>query len=208
MRFSIVIIALTCVSSSNALVLGVDEPTPPAKLTAMDVFQLEFAGDPQISPDGKRVVYVRQFCDVMTDKRYSNLWIVNADGSDHQPLTTGNHSNGSPRWSRDGKRLIYVSDQEGTPQIFQRWMESGQTAKITSLQFPPAGIALSPDGKWISFVSLVPAKPAKFADLPPAPPGAKWADPAKVIDKLVYRFNGPGYLPYGYMHLFVVPSDG
>ena len=185
-----------------------DDSAAPAKLTAMDVFQLEFAGDPQISPDGKRVVYVRQFCDVMTDKRYSNLWIANADGSDHQPLTTGNHGNGSPRWSRDGKRLIYVSDQEGAPQIFQRWMESGQTAKITSVQFPPAGIALSPDGKWISFFSLVPAKPAKIADLPPAPPGAKWADPAKVIDKLVYRFNGPGYLPYGYMHLFVVPSDG
>jgi acylaminoacyl-peptidase len=201
------IIMLFCLASSTFFVCAADE-TPPAKLTAMDVFHLEFAADPQISPDGKRVVYVRQFSDIMTDKRYSNLWIVNADGSDHQPLTSGNHSNSSPRWSRDGKRLIYVSDQEGTPQIYQRWMESGLTAKVTSLQFPPTGINLSPDGKWISFVSLVPAKPVKLADLPTPPPGAKWADPAKVIDKLVYRFNGPGYLPNGFTHLFVVPSDG
>ena len=51
------------------------------RLTPRDEFDLEFAADPQISPDGQWVVYVRRFADVMTDKRYSNLWIVRADGS-------------------------------------------------------------------------------------------------------------------------------
>jgi len=42
-----------------------------------------------------------------------------------------------------------------------------------------------------------------------APPeGAKWAEPARVVDRLVYRFNGPGYLPEGFSHVFVVPADG
>ena len=55
----------------------------------IDVFGLEYASDPQISPDGERVVYVRNFMDVMTDRRRSNLWIVDVDGSNHKPLTTG-----------------------------------------------------------------------------------------------------------------------
>ena len=69
------------------------------KLAAMDEFQLQLATDPQISPDGKKIVYVRRFADPMTDRRYSNLWIINADGSDHRPITTGNRSDASPRWS-------------------------------------------------------------------------------------------------------------
>ncbi len=76
----------------------------------MDVFQLEYASDPQISPDGKQIVYVRNFMDIMKDRRRSNLWIINSDGTEHRPLTTGKHNDHSPRWSPDGKRLVYVSN--------------------------------------------------------------------------------------------------
>src|SRR5262249_56154095 len=88
-----------------------------ARFKAEDVFQLEFADDPQVSPDGKRVVYVRTFMDSMKDRRRSNLWIVNIDGTDHQPLTTGNHSDASPRWSPDGTRTAYISDRERGPHL-------------------------------------------------------------------------------------------
>src|SRR5262249_50894247 len=59
-----------------------------------------------------------------------------------------------------------------------------------------------------SFAAHVPAAPRQIGQLPKAPEGAKWAEPAKVIDKLVYRFNGVGYLKPGYTQLFVVPADG
>src|SRR5260370_13702969 len=52
------------------------------KLTAMDEFNIQTATDPQISPDGKKIAYVRGFADPMTDRRYTNLWIINADGAD------------------------------------------------------------------------------------------------------------------------------
>jgi acylaminoacyl-peptidase len=87
-------------------------------------------------------------------------------------------------------------------------MYTGETAKISNLTQAPSGIAWSPDGKWISFTMLVPETPASIIKMPASPEGAKWAEPAKVIDKLVYRFNGPGYLKAGYTHLFVVPSEG
>lgn len=178
------------------------------KLSWMDVFNLQFASDPQISPDGKRIVYVRRFNDVMTDKRHSNLWIINADGTDHQALTTGNHSDSSPRWSPDGKQLAYLSDADGATQIYRRWMDTGRSARITNVTSAPAAISWSPDGKWISFTAHVPNDPKPVIQMPAAPEGAKWASPPKVIDQLVYRFNGAGYLKPGYFQVFVVPADG
>jgi len=126
----------------------------------------------------------------MTDKRYSNLWIINSDGTDHRPLTTGNRSDSSPRWSPDGTRLAYLSDADGKQQIYIRWMDTGQTARITNLEQAPDSIAWSPDGKMLSFSSLVLGKGPHIADLPAAPSGAKWADPPAAYDRLVYRFNG------------------
>jgi acylaminoacyl-peptidase len=178
------------------------------KLTAMDEFQIQVASDPQISPDGKKIVYVRRFADPMTDKRYANLWIINVDGTDHRPLSSGSRSDVSPRWSPDGTRLAYLSDADGKQQIYVRWMDSGQTARITNLEQAPEALAWSPDGKMLSFSALVLGKGPHLADLPTPPAGAKWADPPAAYDRLVYRFNGAGYLKPGYMQIFVVSADG
>ncbi len=178
----------------------------PDLLTPMDVFNLQYAADPQISPDGKRVVYVRQFSDVMTDKRASNVWIINCGGGDDRALTTGTFNDSSPRWSPDGTRIAYLSDRDGKPQIYVRWMDTGQTAKLTNLENPPSGLAWSPDGKLISFASFVETTPPKIATLPKAPEGAKWADAPTVYDRLIYRFNGRGYLKPGFNQIFVVAA--
>src|SRR5579863_3861612 len=178
------------------------------KLTAMDEFQLQAATDPQISPDGKKIVYVRRFADPMTDRRYSNLWIINADGAEHRPLTTGNRNDASPRWSPDGTRIAYLSEVEEKSQIFVRWMDTGQTARITNLAQAPEAIVWSPDGRLISYSALVLGKGPHLADLPAPPAGAKWAEPAAAYDRLVYRFNGAGYLKPGFKQIFVVPADG
>ena len=104
------------------------------RLGPMDVFSVQVASDPQISPDGKGIVYVRQSADVASDHRVSNLWIVNFDGSEHRPLTTGSSSDSSPRWSPDGTRLAFVSDRDGKSQLYVRWMDSGQTAKLPDVE--------------------------------------------------------------------------
>lgn len=96
----------------------------------MDVFQLEYAFDPQISPDGSRVVYVRDVMDTMKDRARSELWIVNVDGSGHRRLTGGDGQESSPRWSPDGKKVAYVSRSGGSSEIHVLWTETGGTADL------------------------------------------------------------------------------
>ncbi len=178
------------------------------RLTEMNVFDLEYASDPRISPDGEWVVYVRQFADVMTDMNYSNLWLVRSDGREHRPLTTGKFLDNNPRWSPDGTRIAYMSNRDGMPQIYMHWVASGQTAAITNLTDPAMGLSWSPDGSHLAFNKLVPAAPLIVGQMPAPPPGAQWAEPAKYTDEIVFRFDGIGDVPAGAWHLFVIPSEG
>ena len=175
----------------------------------IDVFQLEWAADPQIAPDGSRVVYVRSGYDVMSDRPTSAVWIMNADGSGHRPLTTSERRVGSPRWSPDGARIAFVSGGENGAEIFVRWMDSGQEAMVTRVTESPGGLSWSPDGTQIAFSMFVPSSGAtSFGSMPEKPEGADWGPPIKVIERMSYRFDGQGWLRDGFTHLFVVPSDG
>ncbi len=187
---------------------GATDLPPTQRLHSIDVFQLEYTDDVQISPDGSRIVYVRVSHDIMTDRARRNLWIVNADGTNNRPLRSEAKNFMSPRWSPDGTRLAYVSAAEGSPQLYVRWIDTGQTALLTNLVQAPNAIAWSADGKSIAFTQLVPEKKPPLATPPEKPEGAQWAPPVKVIDSVVYRADGEGYLEAGYQHVFVVSAEG
>jgi acylaminoacyl-peptidase len=210
MKTITLILALGLVVLLSSPGFASDKPdAPPERLFRLiDMFDLETASDPQISPDGTKVVFVRNFSDVMKDRKRSNLWIVDFDGNDLRPLTSGSANDFSPRWSPDGKRLLYASSAEGSVQIYIRWMDTGQTAKVTSVQKSPTSMNWSPDGKWIAFAMLVPEETKPFAEMPTKPEGAEWGKPAKLIQKLLYRADGEGYLEDGYSQAFVVTADG
>lgn len=186
-----------------------DTATPvPNGLQYEDVFNLEFASGPRITPDGSAVVYERRSMDVMTDRVRSNIWSVQLDGSNHRPLLSGKSNFRMPRFSPDGTRMAYVSSVEGKNQIYVRWLDTGTTARVTDLERSPSNLSWSPDGTHLAFTMFKPSKSPSFFSLPRKPQGAKWAGNAKVIDQMTYRFDGAGYLPNGHTHVFVVPADG
>jgi acylaminoacyl-peptidase len=191
-------------TGASALAAGAEPP----RFEPKDVFELQWAAQPQISPDGQRIVYQRQSMDVMTDKRRSQLWLVGADGQDHRPLSSDPGDAFGPRWSPDGSRLLYVARDGEQTQLFVRFMDGGQVARVTHVPRAPNAAAWSPDGRTVAFTMLVPEKAESFATLPDKPEGAHWADPPKFIRRLVYREDGEGYVESGYTHLFVVPADG
>ncbi|MCA1749533.1 MAG: S9 family peptidase, partial [Sphingomonadales bacterium] len=92
------------------------QPAPEApdpNFTARDMFDLEVAADPRISPDGRRIAYVRRSGDIMTDTFRPTIWLVDAGSGEQMPLVAGPGAHSQPRWSPDGARLAYVSTAEG-----------------------------------------------------------------------------------------------
>ena len=177
--------------------------------TGMDVFELEWVQDPQISPDGEHIVYARGSMDKMKDRRISRLWIMDADGSDHHKLTSRDVNESNPRWSPDGNRIVFTSSKEDDgSEIYIYWMESGSLSRITQLEESPSGITWSPDGKHLAFNMKVNESNPKLADSKQPPEGADWADNPRVTTRLNYESDGSGYIEPGFTHIFTVPAEG
>ena len=124
----------------------------------LDVFELEYASDPRISPDGKTIVYRRNGMDIMTDRSFGRLWTIHTDGSHHRKLTNRETNESSPRWSPSGDRIAFVSAAEHGSEIYVLWTDTRQLTKITELDGSPSGLSWSPDGTHIAFSMKVEAK--------------------------------------------------
>jgi dipeptidyl aminopeptidase/acylaminoacyl peptidase len=184
-------------------------PSPSRRFDAHDLFGLEVASDPQISPDGKRIAYVRRSGDIMTDRMRPSIWLVDTASGDQAPLVAGPGAHLSPLWSPDGTRLAYLSTAEGgAAQLYVRWLASGESVRITGLPNTPSSIAWSPDGKQLAYVMQVPSEAPRLGRTPARPEGAQWAEPLQQINTVTYRADGQGLLRPGFRHVFVVPADG
>ncbi|MDB4539114.1 S9 family peptidase [Saprospiraceae bacterium] len=176
--------------------------------TSMDVFQLEWVTNPQISPDGNWVVYQRGGMDIMNDQRQSRLWMIKTDGTNHQKLTSNDVNESNPVWSPDGQKMAFSSSTEQGSEIFVYWIKTGKVARLSQLENSPSRVSWSPDGKWLAFSMKVPSKELSLVSPPKKPKGANWADPPKITTRFKHESDGSGYISPGFNHLFVIPAEG
>ena len=176
--------------------------------SAEDVFELEWADDPQIAPDGLKALYVRRFNDVMTDRTHSHVWLINLDGSNHQPLLADAGSYSSPRWSPDGARIAYLKRGPKRTELCVLYLKSGREALLGAFEEAPRDLTWSPNGNSIAFSMAVKGESENLVSKPKIPEGANWAAPPKVVDRARYRTNSEGFMDLAYDHIFIVPADG
>ena len=190
------------------LLVAVLPATAKEPFTARDVFDIEVASDLDISPDGSRVVFVRRGADVMQDRYRSSLWVVPHAGGEPRPVGDSGAFEAAPRWSPDGRKILFLSNRNESMQLFVRWMDTGEEAQLTSGPEAPQGAVWSPDGSQIVFGMTVPDEAEPFAKMPAKPEGAEWGKAPNTIRKLIYRRDGEGYLEEAHTQIFVLPAEG
>tara|TARA_B110001452_G_scaffold124794_1_gene103528 strand:+ start:622 stop:2691 length:2070 start_codon:yes stop_codon:yes gene_type:complete len=186
--------------------LAVSQPSN--KLEPIDVFDIEYVSNPEISPKGNKILFQRNFKDIMTDKNLSNLWIVNFDGSGMMPITTGDNNAFSPKWSHSGNMFTYKSNIEGSTQLYLYNLENNSTQRLTNIQSSIGNVEWSSDDKYLLFNSFVESTDSRFIKMPKKPKGADWNSPPIEIDDMVYRYDGGGYRRSGNNQIFILPVEG
>ena len=174
----------------------------------LDVYNLHYVSEPQISPNGEWVIYRRMGFDIMEDKAVGNLWMIKTDGSQHQKLTSREESESNAIWSPSGNQLAFTSSTDEGSEIYMYWLSSGKIAKISQLPFSPSSLTWSPDGEQLAFSMNVEKAPPVLAKIPKKPKGAKWADSPRITDRLYHEADGRGYIAPGFNHIFTIPSNG
>ena len=125
-----------------------------------DLTRMHAVVDPQISPDGTRVVFVRSTASAERDEYLSNIWMVAATGGEPRRFTTGPTRDTHPRWSPDGRWLAFVSDRgaKKKAQLYVMRTDGGEAVALTDLPNGVSaawGLAWSPDSTRLAFVARV-----------------------------------------------------
>jgi len=192
-------------------------------ITEKDLFNFVWIGDPQISPDGSRVAFVKVTVNERKDGYNTAIWSVSSTSGETRQLTNGPRDS-SPRWSPDGKYLVFVRipEKDGRPdqpQLFMLAMAGGDPFQLTSLTRGAAQPQWSPDGKMIAFVNSAnvedlakaAAKPSPSPAASPSPSPAATRDEhesdVRVITRAVYRSNAAGYIDSKRpQHIWTIPA--
>ena len=202
------IIALAIITGLAGALPYASAEVSPNRFKAEHVFELEYANDPQISPDGGTIVYVRQSMDLATDRIRGDLWVIDTANGEHRPLVTGGASATSPRWSPDGSKLLYTTSRDGKPDLRILFMDTGDSFALTQLSGAPRQATWAPDGKTIAFTLFTTSKQPSFAKAPELPRNKDWNPPVRVFDDIRFRSDGRGYLKEGADHVYTVSASG
>jgi dipeptidyl aminopeptidase/acylaminoacyl peptidase len=184
---------------------GAAQQTNKRGITPEDYYAFQFLSDPQISPDGERVVYVVTTVDRRQNRRFSSIWLIAIDGkSAPRQLTNNSFSSNSPRWSPDGQAIAFITSRPATsdpgetvrPQIWLLPLNGGEPRRITTLRNGAGNFQWSPDGKRIVCVSRTGPSDSRAEN--------RERSDVRHYSRISYKFNDTGWFDDKHSHLFVI----
>jgi dipeptidyl aminopeptidase/acylaminoacyl peptidase len=175
-------------------------------ITAEDLLRFHIVQDPQVSPAGDQVVFVKKHAGEKNEY-VRNVWAVEVQGGEPRQFTAGG-KDGSPRWSPDGRRVAFVSQrEEAASQVYTIAASGGEARKLTA--FPEGslrGLKRSPDGLRLA-VLFRKQDPARTEAARKQREEAGLSPPPRVIDDWWYRVDGEGYFHAQRYELYLVDSS-
>lgn len=200
-----------------ALVLRLGNPVAAAQrpMEIEDLFRLHRVSDPQVSPDGRWVAYVVGQTEKAENRLNTDIWLVPLTGGEPRQLTNSPRHDRHPRWSPDGRWMVFESNRDGAFQLYTIPTNGGEARRLTAISTEASQPVWSPDGAHIAFVSAVfpefsdkPFKESDALNKQQLDDREQSKVKARVFTQLLYR-HWDSWVEGKRQHLFVVPvKDG
>jgi dipeptidyl aminopeptidase/acylaminoacyl peptidase len=173
-----------------------------------DLMKVQRISDPQVSPDGRWVAYVRGAVDFEANKVVNHIWLISTEGGEPKQLTAGDGSDTRPRWSPDGGSIAFISTRGGKSQVWTIAVSGGEARQLTSLSTEADGVTWARKVGALLFTSDVYPDCADDAcNKQRLEEAEKSKVKARVIDELLYR-HWNEWRDGKYTHLFTVSAKG
>jgi len=170
-------------------------------------WDIQSVSNPLISPDGEYVIFTKKFIDKKNDKRVTEHWIMESNGSNKRFFVKGSN----PKWSPSSKKVAYVKeDENGKSQIYVKNLSNESVTKITNFKDNVEDFSWSPDGEYFAFAAFQEYEDDWIIEIPGKIEGNEynWTEEPKVITTMHWRADGVGELESGENHLYLVNSSG
>lgn len=179
----------------------------PRASQADDLYRYQVPADPQISPDGGRIVFTLQRVDRDNEKKYTNLWVADVESGRLRQFTHGKWNDSQPRWSPDGRTISFLSNRgnDEQAQLYLLPLDGGEARPLTDLKGSMANYEWSPDGR--KLVCQFRKKDADALEREKDETKKKLGVSYRHITRTDYKFDGAGYQPQERWHVWVIDAE-